>query len=149
MTDADLAAIHADAMNTPEPWSARTIRSFAEAPGGILITTSDGFALGRVNADEAELLTIAVRPEAQRQGTGRACLAEFESVASERGAVRAFLEVAETNVAARALYQSAGYAEDGRRKDYYRVSATKRVDAILMSKNLRKCEQTGQCKPSS
>ncbi len=94
-----------------------------------------GFALGRVAADEAELLTIAVDPGHRLQGIGRACCAAFEAEAKSRGAVRAFLEVAATNEAARRLYLASGWIRNGRRQAYYRTSAG-RADAILMSRCL-------------
>ncbi len=136
MTFGELAAIHAAAMTVPEPWSAVTLKSFAEAPGGFVVTTAHGFALGRVIADEAELLTIAVDPGAQGRGEGRACLAAFESAAAERGARRGFLEVAETNAPARALYAKAHWRQDGKRRGYYRAADGARIDALLLSKEL-------------
>ena len=94
-----------------------------------------GFALGRIAADEAELLTIAVDPVHRRQGIGRTCCAAFETEAKSRGAVRAFLEVASTNETARRLYLASGWIGHGCRNAYYRTPAG-RVDAVLMSKRL-------------
>jgi len=104
--------------------------------GTFLVSKEDvGFALGRIVLDEAELLTLAVKPDAQRQGIGRACLSSFEKTAAEQGALRCHLEVAESNKAARALYGDEGWQETGLRKAYYR-SENGRVDAILMMKRL-------------
>lgn len=99
-----------------------------------LVALEQGFLLGRVIADEAELLTVAVRPEAQGQGIGNRLVAAFLAEAAKRGAAQAFLEVAETNSAARALYSRAGFAETGRRKGYYSTVGGPSVDAILMSR---------------
>ena len=93
------------------------------------------FALGRVILDEAELLTLAVDPRLRRAGLGRSCLAGFEAEARARGAARAFLEVAEDNAPARALYGTGGWAETGLRRAYYRTE-NGRIDAVLMSKSL-------------
>ncbi len=82
-------------------------------PGGGLAPA--GFALYRAVAGEAELLTISVLPEARREGLGAGLLAACEDGARASGAARLFLEVAEGNVAARALYDRAGYRECGRR----------------------------------
>jgi ribosomal-protein-alanine N-acetyltransferase len=84
-------------------------------------------------AGEATLLTIAVAPTARRTGVGRDLVAEFLLQSHDRQATSAFLEVAETNHAARALYTAAGFAPTGRRKGYYR-SAGQSVDAILMGR---------------
>jgi ribosomal-protein-alanine N-acetyltransferase len=87
-----------------------------------------GFALGRVQADQAEILTIAVRPGARGQGVGRALLHGLLAEAAKRGALELFLEVAEPNAAARALYAGAGAKEVGRRRRYYADGA----DALVL-----------------
>lgn len=93
-----------------------------------------GFGLYRVAADEAELLTLAVLPEARRAGCGGRLLAACEAGARHRGAARMFLEVSEANAAARGLYGAAGFADSGRRKGYYRRADGSRADAIVMAK---------------
>ena len=153
MTPETLAALHARSMDVPGPWSVRDFSDLLASTGVFLAKpprdlraprgkgpdeTSmrfHGFALGRVAADEAELLTIAVDPGHQRQGLGSACCAAFETEANSRGAERAFLEVAATNEAALRLYLASGWRRHGCRKAYYRTP-TRRVDAILMSKRL-------------
>lgn len=131
-----LARIHARAMVVPPPWSQQTLQGFLSAHGSVLAVSDAGFALGRVTVDEAELLTLAVDPEAQRLGQGRACLDGFEFKAYAMGARRVFLEVADTNDAARALYTAAGYQEDGIRRDYYARRGEEPIDAVVMSKTL-------------
>jgi ribosomal-protein-alanine N-acetyltransferase len=69
--------------------------------------------------DEAELLLIAVAPEHGRRGVGRALLQAFIDRARRDGAIRIHLEVRDGNAAV-ALYRAAGFAEAGRRRDYYR-----------------------------
>jgi ribosomal-protein-alanine N-acetyltransferase len=95
-----------------------------------------GFALYRAVAGEAELLTISVLPEARREGLGAGLLAACENGARTAGAQRMFLEVAEGNAAARALYARAGYRECGRRKGYYQRPDGSRDDAVVMEKPL-------------
>lgn len=139
MTDryAALAAIHAAAFAGGErPWTSEEIRALAERPGGLLVAGEDGFALGQTVGEEAEILSIAVRPDRRGEGVGRALLAAFEAEAAARGARRVLLDVAEGNLPARRLYAAAGYAEDGRRPRYYRLPNGERPDAILMSKSL-------------
>jgi ribosomal-protein-alanine N-acetyltransferase len=84
--------------------------------------------LARVAADEAEILTIGVNPMQARQGVGRLLLTEAERHATDAGAVAMFLEVAEGNTSARALYGRCGYQEVGRRRRYYASGA----DALVL-----------------
>lgn len=102
--------------------------------GTILIEHTHGFALGRVIADEAELLTIAVMPEARRQGVARELLTKFEHQAQAGGATQIFLEVAARNSGALALYHLHEYAQVGRRKGYYRGADGAQDDGIVMAK---------------
>jgi len=76
-----------------------------------------------------------VVPARRRTGLGGRLLARTEGEAAARGAVTLYLEVAETNRSARALYARAGYAVVGRRPGYYRVGNEVR-DALIMSKPL-------------
>ena len=136
MTPEEMAGIHAAAMRVPPPWNAATIRDLSGAPGAVLVTVENGFALGRVVLDEAELLSIAVDPASQGEGLGKACLRKFIAACAERGATRIFLEVAADNPVARKLYQNEGFAEVGLRRDYYAVKGSPAIDAVLMSKTL-------------
>ena len=136
MTPEALAALHARAFTTPRPWSAAEFGALLAAPGTFVLGDAAGFVLGRVIAGEAELLTIAVAPEARRQGKGRALVAAFEAEALQRGAREAFLEVAASNAAARALYLAAGYARVGQRKAYYEEPDGTRCDALVLRKDL-------------
>lgn len=137
MTDAELAALHARCFTLPRPWSAAEFAGFLSDPLAFLLVEGDaGFLLGRAVAGEAELLTLAVAPEARRRGLGRKLVARFLYQARLRGAVTAFLEVADTNAGARALYAASGFAESGRRKGYYRDGNGAAVDAVVMSRPL-------------
>lgn len=132
-----LARLHAACFVTPRPWSATAFTGLLESPGTFLCTESGGFLLGRVVADEAELLTLAVDPARRRQGIGARLVQSFVETAARRGAARAFLEVAADNDAALALYRNSGFVEDGRRKAYYRSPEGHAIDAIAMSRTLR------------
>ena len=96
----------------------------------------DGFILIRVVADEAEILTLAVRPQARRHGLGLSLVEQAAQTAAEHGAARLFLEVAEDNAAARSLYARAGFETAGRRPRYYARANGPAVDALLLSLNL-------------
>ena len=136
MSPEALARLHAAAFDRGAAWSAEAFAASIADPAVFLCGGEAGVALGRVAADEAELLTLAVHPEARRAGLGRRLLAAFERDAMVRGAARAFLEVAADNVAARALYAAAGYAEAGRRRGYYRDADGGRRDALVLAKPL-------------
>lgn len=97
-----------------------------------LIIDGSGFILCRAVADEAEILTLAVVPQARRQGAGRALVAAAEPIAMQRGAETLFLEVSSANPAALALYAAAGFEPAGLRKAYYENGA----DALVMRRTL-------------
>lgn len=131
---ARLAALHAEAFDAP--WDAAAFDSLLGQAGVHLAETPDGFILMRTVADEAEILTLAVRLDARRRGVGAALVAEGAAEAAARGAARLFLEVADDNEAARALYARAGFEEAGRRPRYYARPDGSRRDALLLALNL-------------
>ena len=85
--------------------------------------------------DESELLIIGTAPSMQRQGIGRALLAELEAELARRGASSLYLEVRESNIPARRLYEQNGFVVVGRRRGYYR-HLSGREDAVLMRREL-------------
>lgn len=115
-----LAAIHAAAFPPDEAWSATVISLHVGLPGGFgFVDARGGMIVARAIMDEAEILTLAVLPDARRQGLGRDLLRAAMRRAAETDARTMFLEVAEDNGAARRLYTSQGFTEVGRRKRYY------------------------------
>lgn len=136
MTPAALARIHSAAFRVPRPWSVGEFAALLDEPGVFLVARTTGFALIRVVADEAELLTLAVLPRARLRGLGRALLAAAEARAAAAGAARIFLEVAEDNAPARALYVAAGYAAAGRRPGYFVLPGGESVDALVLHRAL-------------
>lgn len=117
---APLAAIHAEAFTPREAWGEDAIALQLAMPGVFgLVDPRGGMILARVTEDEAEVLTLAVVPEARRQGVATALLAGAIAAAREQAARTMVLEVAIGNTAARALYQRAGFVEAGRRPRYY------------------------------
>jgi len=142
----ELAGIHAAAFaGDGRPWSGPEILALLNEPAVAVrlahsghrgSVTSVGFALFRVVAGEAEILTLSVLPEARRRGIGADLMAACEDGARAAGATRLFLEVAAGNRAARALYDRAGYRECGRRKGYYERPNGSRDDAVVMEKLL-------------
>jgi ribosomal-protein-alanine N-acetyltransferase len=82
-----------------------------------------GFLVGRqVAPDHAEweIENVAVSGPARRRGLGSHLLGEFLRLVHKRGGRDVFLEVRESNQAARTLYEKWAFVEAGRRKAYYR-----------------------------
>jgi len=129
-----LAGLHAEAFYAP--WSASAFADLLGQAGVALEVEGDGFILIRTVADEAEILTLAIRPSARRQGLGARLVRAATDRAAALGATRMFLEVAEDNAAARALYGALGFAAAGRRPRYYPRADGPAVDALLLVLNL-------------
>jgi ribosomal protein S18 acetylase RimI-like enzyme len=73
--------------------------------------------------EEAEILDLAVPIRYRRKGYARSLMTDFLGMASEHGVRDVFLEVRESNGAARALYCQLGFELSGRRPNYYRDPA--------------------------
>ena len=136
----DIARACADllARSFPEggSWSEQDIDAVLESPGGHLFEVDGGFLIAKSVLDEAEVWTIAVAPEMRRQGRARMLLEKAARELAELGVEKLFLEVAEDNAGARALYEMSGFTESGRRRNYYRSKSGARMDAILLQKKL-------------
>ncbi|WP_199261960.1 GNAT family N-acetyltransferase [Paracoccus binzhouensis] len=129
MTPDQLATLHLRCFGAhPRPWSAAEFEDLLQSPLNFLLARPEGFLLGRAVAGEAELLTLAVAPEARRQGLASRLLGDFAAASRARGAELAFLEVAADNAGAMALYAGQGWQIAGRRRNYYAPG----LDAILM-----------------
>ena len=107
-----------------DPWSLRDFREcvasdivflVAAAPEGVA-----GYVIAQDAADEGEILNLAVASARLRGGIGRALVEQVLAALAELGARQVFLEVRESNGAARALYASLRFEEVGRRSRYYR-----------------------------
>lgn len=131
MNSSELAALHAEAFTSPRPWSEAEFQDVLAGPGAFMVTEDGGFVIGRVAADESELLTIAVPQSQRRKGAGTRLLKAFVAVSEGLGASRAFLEVASDNKAAVSLYEKQGWAKAGTRKNYYPRRNTKAADAVV------------------
>ena len=135
-----LAAIHAAAFPPDEVWSANVISLHVGLPGGFgFIDARGGMILARTVMDEAEILTLAVLPDARRQGLGCDLLQAAMRRAAAADARTMFLEVAEDNASARRLYARHGFTEVGRRKRYYANGD----DALVMRVTLMPPDATG------
>lgn len=126
-----------------EPWDERAMAEVLAMPGVSAFVaevggTPGGLAIGRVAADEAEILTLGVHPGRRRGGLGRALTEAIAETAVDAGAGVLVLEVGEANAAARALYAGLGFAEAGYRRGYYapRSAGLRAETALVMRRSL-------------
>jgi [ribosomal protein S18]-alanine N-acetyltransferase len=119
-----------------DPWSLASFQSVLTEPAAYVATAREnegdpiaGYVVAWFAADEGEIANLAVREPTRRRGIGAALLDAALSEAGRRGAANMYLEVRESNEAARALYASRGFEEVGRRKKYYRHPVE---DAIVL-----------------
>lgn len=118
-----------------EAWSRSQCSGILPMTGVRLVLARDGeervvgFSLYRTIADDAELLLLAVDPNAQGKGIGHRLLRHFIEDATNSGAARIHLEVRDGNPATR-LYKAVGFEPANRRRNYYRGSDGKQFDAL-------------------
>ena len=138
---ADCARIHATAF--AYPWSAAEMEALIADPAAVGTSALDpanaklrGFALSRVAADEAEVLTIAVDPVLRKGGVGRDLLRAHLAAVAAAGAAALFLEVDEANIAALALYAKENFVKVGERRGYYKKPDGQPASAWVMRRDL-------------
>jgi [ribosomal protein S18]-alanine N-acetyltransferase len=95
-----------------------------------------GFAVSRMAADEAEILSIAVAAGHRGRGLSRNLLLTHLGHLAGHGVRTVFLEVEENNQPARRLYDRTGFAVAGRRERYYREPNGEQLNAVLMRRDL-------------
>jgi len=95
-----------------------------------------GFAVSRIGADEAEILSIAIDANKRGRGLSRNLLLIHLGHLAGRGVRRIFLEVEENNAPARRLYERSGFTVVGRRERYYQQASGEQLNALLMRRDL-------------
>lgn len=136
LTADQMADTHRAAFNQSRPWGKVEFESLLKDRFTFAIGNRYCFALGRVIADEAELLTLATHPDHQRQGLAHALMQRWMSAVTAKGACDAFLEVAQDNHSAQHLYLKLGFIRVGHRKAYYTRKNAPPVAAVLMKRQL-------------
>jgi [ribosomal protein S18]-alanine N-acetyltransferase len=111
-------------MESLEEWASNGIALVADLDGSIA-----GILVGRVAADEFEILNLAVATAWRRRGAGAGLVHAALERARSAGAKQVYLEVRASNRAAISLYESIGFRECGRRASYYRDPPE---DAVLL-----------------
>jgi ribosomal-protein-alanine N-acetyltransferase len=124
-----------------EAWSAPQILRLLADPGAFLLLAEIdcnliGFALVRTVVQEAELMLCAVAPSERRQGVAQLLVEQALAAAAARGARRLFLEVRESNSAARAFYKQQNFRLIGVRPGYYKSVTGEPVAAMTLSRGI-------------
>lgn len=91
-------------------------------------------AIGAYNMalEEVDIVNVLVKKDMRGQGLGGQILDIMVEDMQERGVIRIFLEVRESNTPAQALYAKKGFYKVGERKGYYGGGET----AIVMRKDV-------------
>lgn len=137
MEPGDLPRCAAIEATAPDPWTEPQLaEELASDFGRLFVACRDGQTAGlavfQLAAGEASLNALTVDPAARRQGAGRALLTGALAALRAEGAQSCFLEVRAGNAAARALYESVGFAAAGVRRGFYRNPAE---DGVVMALN--------------
>jgi [ribosomal protein S18]-alanine N-acetyltransferase len=142
-SDADLAACaELEAASFPTPWTLAMLRAELDRAAMLLVcghpgssassTASDGSPLGyallTLTPPEAELLRLAVRPEARSRGVASSLLARIRCALRADRVASLYLEVRSDNVAALGLYDKWRFERVAVRRGYY----TGGVDALVL-----------------
>ena len=146
MKDADLAEVLAiERLAFASPWTRQSFlfdlhdnpfaRSIVarEVAGGPVI----GYGCTWHVHEELRINNIAVHPDWRGSAIGRGLLRRMLAEGRDAGCRIALLEVRPSNVAARALYESEGFVQIGRRKNYYRAE---REDALVLALEMETAE---------
>lgn len=124
-----LADLHSECF-PHRPWGADDFAELQKS-GAEIIQSQNSFLVWRAAADQAEVITIGVRPNARRVGLANILLAFMEKDLSKRGIKKVFLEVAIDNIPAISLYKKNGFVRVGVRPKYYDGK-----DAVIMEKTI-------------
>jgi ribosomal-protein-alanine N-acetyltransferase len=121
-----------------DPWSEAGIRESIQSETTIALVAENlegelGYLMARLSGEEGEILNLAVLPGHRRQGVGRRLLEQGLALLIGSGVREAYLEVRESNRAARDLYLGFGFRPVGMRPHYYRNPAE---DALVLRARL-------------
>lgn len=119
-----------------EPWSEKSVASELENPLSLWLVAAEGEnVLGYVGSQsvlgEADMMNLAVLPEARRRGIGERLVLDLVDALKAKEVHSLTLEVRASNEGAKALYEKLGFAEVGRRPHYY---VKPKEDALILRK---------------
>jgi ribosomal-protein-alanine N-acetyltransferase len=121
----DLERVRTLLASVPEaaPWSADYSRLALHGDLSVRVVEEEGIVCGlvvfRTMADEAEILNLAVDSTRRRRGIGSRLMEGALAACKMAGVKRIFLEVRDSNDAARKFYLRMGFTQVGRRRKYY------------------------------
>lgn len=134
-----IAALHAASFH--RGWSDEEVENLLLDPQVLahclrVGNTFSGFVMSRCAADEAEVLSIAVTRRCQGRGLARQMLAMHMRRLAALGVKALFLEVAENNQPAIALYRKAGFRDVARRPNYYPMPDGSAAAALVLRRDI-------------
>lgn len=132
---ATLAALHHSCLG--QEWKEHEVANILSNQGTVALLAYEndaviGFILLRCIAGEGEILNMGVITNARKKGVGAALLSAAIAVCKNENCAQLWLEVAEDNEAALHLYKTHGFAEEGKRKAYYRRADGSTTDAHIL-----------------
>jgi len=134
LTITHLPTIAAIESQNPFPWTEGMLRDCFAAGDEVWGIEEQnqliGYAILRFASDECEILNIAIDHAHRKKGYGRLLLQYLLEQTKQQHAKKVFLEVRESNIAARKLYEKAGFVRVGIRKNYYLATNNRREDAV-------------------
>ncbi|MEL6958134.1 MAG: GNAT family N-acetyltransferase [Pseudomonadota bacterium] len=133
LTAEGLALTHSMAFDG-KGWSEATFESYLNDQQTLIFGTDSCFAVVRLLASEAEILTLATRPSGQGKGRATRMLLGALDQLEDVGVEVVYLDVSDQNTAARALYAKCGFTGFDLRHNYYRDGTT----AICMRADLKR-----------
>ena len=137
MTDAHVAQVaQLEKICFSDPWSENSVASELKNPLSLwLVALDDVTVAGYIGSQsvegEADMMNVAVHPDYRRKGIARELVTGLVAALSEKGVHSLALEVRVSNAPAIALYEQLGFAQVGRRPNYYR---NPKEDALILRK---------------
>ncbi len=112
-----------------EPWSPATLATALEDERYVVLLACEdggipGYVLGWNVGEEGELARVGVLASRRGQGIAQELMAAMLAAFASRGVEAIFLEVRESNIAARRLYAKCNFVEVGERRNYYADAET-------------------------
>ena len=136
MTPFEMAKLHSLSGDHTRPWSEIEYKKLLDTNTSRLFHTKNGFLIGRVIDQDAEILNVIIHPDYRRLGKASKLIGTFEKEAKDAGSLRCFLEVAESNSSAKKLYSALGYLKVGQRNNYYKFVDGRKDGAVILSKEI-------------
>lgn len=137
MTSAHVPSVAAlEAMCFSDPWSQNSVASELSNPLSLWLVAMEedtlaGYVGSQTVMGETDMMNVAVHPEHRRRGIARLLIEALIQALKDRGSHMLTLEARASNVPAIALYESLGFLEVGRRRNYYR---NPKEDALILRK---------------